>query len=92
MSRVCIVLFVQSAPPSEAPSSAPSKITNVAMCCKIVSRSRSRNPLIEGDELCSQNVCASSYGSADRDPGAADLLFAPRDVRGIGRLRLGDVR
>jgi hypothetical protein len=51
---VCIVLLVQSAPPSDAPSSTARRITNVAVPCRIVSRSRRSTASNCGDQVRSQ--------------------------------------
>jgi hypothetical protein len=54
VSKVVIVLLVQSAPPSDAPSATPSRITKVEIPWMISSRSRSRTPLRYGPTLARQ--------------------------------------
>ena len=57
VSRVVMVSLVQSAPPSDAPSNAPSRITNVEIPWKISGRSRSCMPTspMNGPEFSRQN-------------------------------------
>ena len=71
VNRVSIVSFDQSAPPSEAPSSAPNRMTKVAEPCTISPRSRSCIPALStyGPELARQNASRLSKPDGTCPPG-----------------------